>query len=340
MGGDAAPEPEIEGAILAVREQLARVVLVGDRAKLDKAVHKHGKLPDGLTLHHASQVITMEDQPASAAKSKKDSSMRIAFELAKRGEVDAVVSAGNSGAFMACGLFVMKRLRGVDRPGVIATFPTKSGRCALIDMGANVDCQARTLAQFAVLGTTYSATLHGKEKPRVGLLSNGEEESKGTELTREAHRLLSSQKVERAFDYRGYVEGRDIFEGEVDVVVTDGFTGNVVLKTAEGVGQVVMEMLKEEILATTSGKVGALLLRGAFRRLKKRVDYDEAGGAPLVGLDGVPILCHGRSTPKAIKNAVRMAAQLADAGLTRAVTEGIAHHAPMWANEVNEASGT
>jgi glycerol-3-phosphate acyltransferase PlsX len=338
MGGDHAPTPECEGALLAVREKLARVVLVGDRARIEKELGGT-KLPDGITVHHASQVISMDDHPGQAAKSKKDSSMRVAFELAKRGEVDAVVSAGNSGAFMACGLFVMKRLRGVDRPGVITTFPTKTGHCALIDMGANVDCQARTLAQFAVLGSVYARALHLKDRPRVGLLSNGEEETKGTELTRQTHRMLSMPGVERDFDYRGYVEGRDIFSGDVDVVVTDGFTGNIVLKTAEGAGQIVMQMLKDEILATNVGKVGALLLRGAFRRLKRRVDYDEQGGAPLVGLDGVAILCHGRSSGKAIKNAVRWAAHFADGAMPKAVAAGIERHAPLWANTVSEASG-
>ncbi len=335
MGGDHAPTPEIEGAVAAVRERLAKVVLFGDQARLEDELKRQGGRPEGLTIHHATQVITMHDHPGQAAKSKKDSSMRVAFELAKRGQVDAVVSAGNSGAMLACGLFVMKRLRGVDRPGIVTTFPTRTGHCALIDMGANVDCQPRILAQFAVLGTVYARALHGKARPRVGLLSNGEEESKGTELTRATHHMLKQGSQD--FTYLGYIEGKDIFTGDVDVVVTDGFTGNVVLKTAEGAGQIVFEMLREEILRSNAGKVGALFLRGAFRRLKKRVDYDEAGGAPFIGLDGVAILCHGRSSGKAIKNAVRVAANFAEAALPKAVSEAIERHAPLWAT-ASEAS--
>jgi glycerol-3-phosphate acyltransferase PlsX len=191
------------------------------------------------------------------------------------------------------------------------------------------------LAQFAVLGSVYARQLHGKARPRVGLLSNGEEESKGTELTRSTHALLKQGSQD--FEYVGYVEGKDIFTGNVDVTVTDGFTGNVLLKTAEGVAEQVFGMLREEILRSNAGKVGALFLRGAFRRLKKRVDYDEYGGAPFVGLDGVAILCHGRSSAKAIKNAVRVAATFAEHALPKEISEAIERHAPMWAT-ANEAS--
>src|SRR4051812_12618217 len=202
MGGDHAPGPEVEGAIAAVREKIAHVVLVGDQGRLEDELKQRGTAAsDGLSIQHASQVIAMDDHPSVAAKSKKDSSMRVAFDLAKRGQVDAVVSAGNSGAMMACGLFVMKRLRGVDRPGIVTTFPTKTGVCALMDMGANVECRPQTLAQFAVLAGVYARVLHGKSRPRVGLLSNGEEAVKGTELTRGAHRILSSEVVQKDFEY-------------------------------------------------------------------------------------------------------------------------------------------
>ncbi len=199
-------------------------------------------------------------------------------------------------------------------------------------MGLNVECRPNTLAQFAVLGSVFSRLRHGKARPRVGLLSNGEEATKGTELTRGAHKLLSLP-VEKEFEYLGYVEGRDIFSGEIDVVVTDGFTGNVVLKTAEGVGQFVFDVLREEVLRTAVGKLGASLLRGAFTRLKKRVDYAEEGGAPLVGVDGVAVLCHGASNAKAIKNAVRVAAQLVDGGLPQAVSQSIDKHSALWPAE-------
>ena len=331
MGGDHAPGPEVEGAVAAVREKLAQVVLVGDEQRLNSEIAKHGH-PKGLTIRHASQVIAMDEHPGVAAKSKKDSSMRVSFELAKHGQVDAVVSAGNSGAMMACGLFVMKRLSGVDRPGIVTTFPTKTGLCALMDMGANVECRPQTLAQFAVLGSLYARVLHSKPKPKVGLLSNGEEASKGTELTRGAHRMLS-MPLDKDFEYVGYVEGKDIFTGRLDVVVTDGFTGNVLLKTAEGASGAIFELLKEEILKSSMGKVGALMLRNVFKRLRKKLDWDEHGGAPLVGVDGVAILCHGRSNAKAIKNGIRVAASFAEAKLPSAITESIGKHAAMWETE-------
>ncbi len=337
MGGDHAPSPEVEGAVAAARERVARVVLVGDEGRLRDSLRKLDA-PKDVVVRHASEVITMDDHPGQAARSKKDSSMRVAFELAKRGEVDAVVSAGNSGAVMACGLFVMKRLKGVDRPGIVTTFPTRGGVCALIDMGANVECRPQTLAQFAVLGSVYARVLHKKARPRVGVLSNGEEEIKGTELTRGAHRMLAAD-VEKDFEYIGYVEGRDIFGGEVDVVVTDGFTGNVVLKTSEGASQVLFDLIREEITRTAGGKLGALLLRGAFRRLKRTLDVDEYGGAPLVGVDGVAILCHGAANAKAIKNGVRVAASFADAALPSAISAAIAKHAALWPGEPVQASG-
>jgi glycerol-3-phosphate acyltransferase PlsX len=338
MGGDHAPGPEVEGAIAAVRERLAEVVLVGDEPRLRELVRDHGGLRPGLTIRHATQVITMDDHPSVAAKSKKDSSMRVAFDLAKRGEAQAVVSAGNSGAFMACGLFVMKRIDGVERPAVLTTFPTRGGVCALLDMGLNVECRPATLAQFAVLGSVFSRLRHKKQRPRVGLLSNGEESSKGTELTRGAHKLLTAHH-DKEFEYLGYVEGRDIFSGAIDVVVTDGFTGNIVLKTAEGVGQYVFDVMREEVRATAVGKLGASLLRGAFNRLKKRVDYAEEGGAPLVGVDGVAVLCHGSSNAKAVKNAVRVAAQMVDAALPHAVKQAIEKHSALWPPEVSAAQG-
>jgi glycerol-3-phosphate acyltransferase PlsX len=340
MGGDHAPGPEVEGAIAAVREKIARVVLVGDEKRLKEELEKRGaSTSEALSIHHASQVIKMDDHPSVAAKGKKDSSMRVAFDLAKQGKVEAVVSAGNSGAMMACGLFVMRRTEGVDRPGIITSFPTKSGHCALIDMGANVDCRPQTLAQFAVLGAVYATALYKTARPKVGVLSNGEEPSKGTDLTRGADKLLA-QALPKDFDYLGYVEGKDIFTGHVDVVVTDGFTGNVLLKTAEGVGQTILELLKEDILASLSGKVGAFFLRNVFRRLKKKLEYDEHGGAPLVGVDGVAILCHGRSNAKAIKNGLRTAVQFVEAKLPDAVRAAVGKHAPLWASEAVQAHGS
>jgi phosphate acyltransferase len=338
MGGDHAPTPEVAGAVAAVRERIARVVLVGDEARLREEL---GRLDatalDGLTIRHASEVIRMEDHPAVAAKGKKDSSMRVAFDLVKGGGADAVVSAGNSGAVLACGLFVMRRLRGVERPGIVTTFPTQAGVCALIDMGANVECRPETLAQFAVLGAVYARLLHGKSRPKVGLLSNGEESIKGTELTRGTHKLLSAN-VEKDFEFLGYVEGRDIFGGDVDVVVTDGFTGNVVLKTSEGAAAAITAILRREIMATTLGKLGALLLRPTFARLKRVLDVDEHGGAPLVGVDGVAVLTHGAASARAIQNGIRVAASFVESGLPEAVSQAIAKHAPLWSDEALQAA--
>jgi glycerol-3-phosphate acyltransferase PlsX len=337
MGGDHAPGPEVEGAVAAVRERIAKVVLVGDEARVRQTLAGHGADSlDGLTVRHASEVIRMEDHPAVAAKGKKDSSMRVAFDLAKEGAVDAVVSAGNSGAMLACGLFVMRRLPGVERPAIVTTFPTVNGVCALMDMGANVECRPENLAQFAVLGAVYARLLHGKSRPRVGLLSNGEEQIKGTELTRGAYKLLSAP-VDKDFEFVGYVEGRDIFTGDVDVVVTDGFTGNIVLKTSEGAAAAINAIIKREILATTMGKLGALFLRGTFARLKRVLDVDEHGGAPLVGVDGIAVLTHGAASARAIKNGIRVAASFGDAALPAAVKAAIAKHAPLWSEEAVQA---
>ena len=337
MGGDHAPAPEVEGAVAAVRERIARVVLVGDEPRVRAELGRLGADGlDGLTVRHASEVIRMEDHPAVAAKGKKDSSMRVAFDLAKEGAVDAVVSAGNSGAMLACGLFVLRRLPGVERPGIVTTFPTVNGVCALIDMGANVECRPETLAQFAVLGAVYARLLHGKARPKVGLLSNGEEAIKGTELTRGAYKLLTAE-VEKDFEFVGYVEGRDIFTGDVDVVVTDGFTGNIVLKTSEGAAAAINAIIKREILATTMGKLGALFLRGTFARLKRTLDVDEHGGAPLVGVDGIAVLTHGAASARAIKNGIRVAASFGDAALPEAVSAAIAKHARLWSEAAVQA---
>jgi glycerol-3-phosphate acyltransferase PlsX len=231
----------------------------------------------------------------------------------------------------------MRRLSGVERPGIVTTFPTKNGVCALIDMGANVECRPETLAQFAVLGAVYARLLHHKPRPKVGLLSNGEEAIKGTELTRGAHKLLSSAAVDKDFDFVGYVEGRDIFGGEIDVVVTDGFTGNIVLKTSEGAAAAITSIIKREILASTMGKIGALFLRGTFARLKQVLDVDEHGGAPLVGVDGVAVLTHGAASARAIKNGIRVAASFVESGLPEAVRTAIAKHAVLWSDDAVQA---
>ncbi|HXT96217.1 MAG TPA: phosphate acyltransferase PlsX [Polyangia bacterium] len=330
MGSDAAPRVEVEGVVAALRARRGiDVLLVGDEARLRAELKALGAEDARIEVRHAPEVITMHDAPSMAVKQKKKSSMRVCFDMVKAGEADAVVSAGNSGAMMACGLLVLGRLPGVERPAIVTTFPTRAGECALLDMGANVDPKPAVLAQFGVLGSVYARLLHGKARPRVGLLSNGSEEHKGTALTRDAHQILARvPEGDADFSYLGYVEGRDIFEGQVDVVVTDGFTGNVLLKCVEGAGETMLGMVKEEV--TRSGllaKIGAALMTSALKRLRKRIDYAEHGGAPLLGVDGVALICHGGSSATALENAVYVADRFAQLGLGKELAAAVARHA-------------
>jgi glycerol-3-phosphate acyltransferase PlsX len=334
MGADGAPRVEVEGIVSAVRERGIDVIVVGDEPRVRAELERIGASGEKIPIRHAPEVITMHDAPSMAVKQKKKSSMRMCFDLCKSGEADAVVSAGNSGAMMACGLFVLGRLPGVERPAIVTTFPTKAGECALLDMGANVDPKPTVLAQSGVLGSVYARLLHGKTRPKVGLLSNGSEEHKGTPLTRDANQLLArASRADNAgdFEYLGYIEGRDIFNGGVDVVVTDGFTGNVVLKTAEATAEAILDMVRAEVQrGGLLAKLGAALMTTALRRLKRRTDYAEHGGAPLLGVDGVALICHGGSNAKAIKNAVLVAHQFAQIGLGKELASAIGRHAFLW----------
>jgi glycerol-3-phosphate acyltransferase PlsX len=308
MGGDNAPEAVVEGAVLAAREYGTHVVLVGDREILNDLLKRDqtGDLP--LTVKHASEVVGMHESPSVAVRRKRDSSLRVCFDLVKAGEARAAVSAGNSGAAMAIGMLVLGRLEGVERPCIAAVLPGLAGSTVLLDVGANVDCKPIHLVQFAIMGEVFCRYVLQVERPRVGLLSNGEEETKGTELTRSAHQALKRSNL----NYLGYVEGRDIFPGEADVVVCDGFTGNAVLKTAEGLAQTINQMLREELGRTVFSRLGYLFARGAFRNIRRRVDYAEVGGAPLLGVNGVGIVSHGSSDARAIKNAIRVARDFAE----------------------------
>jgi len=303
MGGDQAPVVVVEGAVSAVKQWGISVILVGDtpRIEAELAKHKCDGLP--ITIEHASDVVGMHDSASDAVRKKKDSSIRVAYDLVKQGRAQAVVSAGNSGATMAAGMFVLKRIPGIERPALATIFPNQIDRTLILDVGGNVDCKPIHLQQFALMGDVYARELMGKAKPRVGILSNGEEEGKGNDLTRGASRALS----EAPFNYIGYVEGRDIFNGSVDVVVCDGFVGNVLLKVSEGLADTIGKMLKAEIEQSFLAKLGYLLSRGAFNKFKKRIDYSEYGGAPLLGIQGIGMICHGGSSPKAIMNAIRMA---------------------------------
>jgi glycerol-3-phosphate acyltransferase PlsX len=326
MGGDHAPEPELDAAVAVSREgrKDIGITLVGDEAQIREGLARRGaSVGAALTIRHAPEVIRMDDHPSVAVKAKKQSSMRVAFDLVKAGEANAVVSAGNSGAMLACGLLVWRRLPGAIRPGIGTTFPTLDGECVLCDMGANVDVQASMLAQFGVLGAAYARTMHGKPRPKLGLLANGEEESKGTDLTREANAILRSLGG-ATLEYVGYVEGRDIFGGRVDAIATDGFTGNVVLKTAEGAAQALVEMLKRAFASSPRAQMGYMLAKPALQKFKRRLDYAETGGAPLLGVDHLALICHGRSNATALKNAIHAAARYLDKRLVENVAEALA----------------
>jgi phosphate acyltransferase len=309
MGSDRAPAPEVEGALRAVRDgdgDLA-VTLVGDRARLELLL---GDSHDAIDVVHASEVVTMHDHPGHAFRAKPDSSMRVAVQRVASNEGDAVVSAGNSGAMLATSLFVLGRIEGVERPAIVTVLPTPSGPLVLCDAGANTEPKASQLAQFGVLGAAYDRVVHGRARPRLGLLSNGAEAGKGTPLTREAHALLGA--MTGAFQFIGYVEGSDLFRGVVDVIATDGFTGNIVLKTCEGIAEGLFGLVKQELESTMLARLGSALVAPALRGLAKRIDYTEIGGALLVGVNAPAVIAHGRSDATAIASAIRAAARFAN----------------------------
>jgi len=305
MGGDRAPHVNVEGAILAAEEYNVTVALVGDKEIISGLLETYKGRPKrgSCVVVHAPEVVGMSESPSVAIRKKKNSSMAVALELVKKGEADAAISAGNSGAMMAFSMFALKRLPCVDRPAIVTVMPNTKSATVLLDAGANVEVKPQHLVQFAVMGSVYSSTLLDIKSPRVGVLSNGEEEEKGNELTRETHELLKKTGL----TYIGYVEGRDIFNGNADVVVCDGFVGNIVLKVAEGVANAITSILKVEVSRSILCKAGFLIAMPALKALKKKVDYEEYGGAPLLGIDGISIICHGSSSSYAIKNAIKYA---------------------------------
>jgi len=304
MGGDLAPAATVEGALRAHRERGLDVLLVGDEQRLRSELRRAGAGENELRVHHASEVVEMAEHPGQALRRKKDSSIRVCFELCKTGDADGVVSAGNSGAVLAGGLFVFGRLDHVDRPCIGGSLPTLGGpgRAVLVDMGANVECTPLQIVQFALMGEVYARRVLGISHPRIGVVANGEEEGKGTDLTRAAAAAL--RKPESGVRFAGYVEGKDVFSGEFDVIATDGFTGNVLLKTAEGAVWAFGQLLKRQIQSSKVATAGALLMKSQLDQVKKRVDYEEVGGAPLLGVRGVAMIAHGRSTHRAILNAL------------------------------------
>ncbi|PHR30601.1 MAG: phosphate--acyl-ACP acyltransferase [Desulfotalea sp.] len=322
MGGDHGSKELIAGALLAIQETDLTVSLVGDENVLRshlETLDPDSKTADLLHIVHASQVVEMDEHPVNAVRKKKDSSIVVAFDLVRRGEADAMVSAGNSGATMTAAIRKLGRLEGVARPGIASIFPTRKKPVVLMDIGANVDCKALHLYQFAVMASALSR-VHGMERPKVGLLSIGEETGKGNSLVKETYSLLENSSL----NFIGNVEGRDIFQGEVDVIVCDGFVGNICLKVSEGLADAAMIMLRDEIMKSWLAKIGYLLARNAFRSFKKRVDYAEYGGAPLLGIDGIGIVCHGKSSAHAIKNAVIEAGKMAKGNINHDILEGLA----------------
>jgi len=317
MGGDTAPKAEIEGAIRAARSLGVQVILVGREDILRRELAQHdGQRSLPIQIAHASEQVTMLDSAARAVRGKRDSSIHVASRLVRDGLAQGLVSAGNTGAVMAIVKMVLGVVPGVERPALASVFPTIKGTPAvMIDVGANVDCTPRMLAQFAVMGDIYAKILLRNDSPRVGLLSIGEEEHKGNDLTRNATPLLKSLPV----NFIGNVEGRDVYTGTADVIVCDGFIGNVALKVSEGLIDVIKQMLQESLAATIKRKIGYALSRTAYTDFRKRVDYSEYGGAPLLGVKGVCIICHGRSNANAIKNAVRVAAEFAGARINQRI---------------------
>lgn len=319
MGGDGPPQIRIQGALDAVTECGLSVQLVGPAKKLRRELGRFRSLPDGLELVDAAEVVGMHDPPLSVLRSKRNSSLTVCAELVRNGRAAAMVTAGNTGAAWVAAKSALGMIDGVDRPALAAILPKLDGHTLVLDVGANVEVKPHQLVQFAVMGSYYAAAVLGVSDPRVGLLSVGEEEGKGGPRIRRYNTVLKGAGI----NFIGNVEGRDIFTGEVDVVVCDGFTGNVVLKVAEGLGEMVVGMLKDEARQSPLYGAGLVLAKGAFRNVKRKVDYSEHGGAPLLGVNGACLIGHGRSTAKAIRNAIRFADSYASSGVIRQIGDKI-----------------
>lgn len=315
MGGDHAPHEIIKGALSAIKEYPVEIILVGDPEAIKK--HLPHQLPDKISIFPASQKIEMNESPALAVKQKRDASVNIAVKLVKEQKADAVISAGNTGALMAAALFGLGRIKGIERPAIATIFPTPSGRVLLLDMGANVDCKPENLRQFALMGAAYAEKVLHIKNPRIGLLNIGEEAEKGNELVVSSYPLLKNLPI----NFAGNVESKEIFSDKVDVVVCDGFVGNLILKFAESVASTIVTLLKKEVKKTPLTLLGALMLVPAFKNLKKMVDYDEYGGAQLLGVKGICFKAHGRARAKAIKNTIRVAWEAVEGKLVDAISE-------------------
>lgn len=320
MGGDHAPEAVVRGALLAAREDGASLLLVGDRERVEAELRRHGGGSDGIELVHAEEVVGMDEPAVTPLRRKRRSSIRVCAELVRDGRAQALVTAGNTGAAMIAAKVVVGGVEGVDRPALAAVLPNPRGRTVLLDVGANVESKPEHLREFAVMGHFYAQEVVGTPAPRIGLLSIGEEEGKGTDLTREVFRVMQTTGL----NFVGNVEGGDIFNGSVDVVVCDGFVGNVVLKSSESVAALIGSLLREEVGRGLAGRLGYLLARPAITRLKRRTDYAEYGAAPLLGVQAGCFIAHGRSSAKAIRSSIRRAVEFCAAELHLKIRDKVA----------------
>ena len=320
MGGDHAPRVNVDGAVAAFREFGISSLLVGRAEQLAALLADTGHRGPEIEIVPAADVVTMADPATAAIRKKRDSSIRVAADCVRDGRAEGLVSAGHTGAAMVSAKMVIGTIEGVDRPALAAILPNLRGHCLLLDVGANPDAKTQHFKEFAVMGSIYAQLVFGKPSPSIGLMSIGEEDTKGSDRTKEAFRVLK----ETGLNFIGNVEGRDVFNGKVDVIVTDGFTGNVILKVSESLSEMVEQLLRDEIKRTLKASVGFLLSRTAFRRFKTRLDYSEYGGAPMLGVRGCVIICHGRSSAKAIKNAIRFAAEFSRQRLAEKIQTSIA----------------
>lgn len=320
MGGDHAPESIVEGAVLAAREYGTEIILTGDEARIKAELEKfkdHSSLP--IRVEHAEQVVEMDEAPAKVLRNKKKSSMKIGVDLVKKGEAGAFVSAGNTGAVLAYCTIILRPLKGVDRPAIAIQLPTLAGTSILLDAGANVDCKTTQLFQFGIMGHVFAKYILEKENPSVGLLSIGEEDSKGNEITKEVFQMLKSSHI----NFMGNLEGKEVYRGNADVIVCDGFTGNIALKISESLAEMIGANLKSIFMTNWASKLGYFFLKPHLAEFKKKVDHSETGGAPLLGINGVCIIAHGSSSPKAIKNAIKRAKELIEKKINQHIQDDI-----------------
>lgn len=332
MGGDYAPDVVIDGAVLAVKEYNLEIIIVGNEEVLKNALLKTGYNGDKITIHNATEFISMGEHPGNAVRKKKDSSIVVGTKLVKEGIGDAFISAGNTGACMASALLGLGRIKGIQRPAIGTVMPTEKGVSLILDAGANADCKPINLFQFAIMGSIYAERILGIKNPTVGLLNIGEEETKGNELTLAAYPLLKESKL----NFIGNIEGRDIFAGKADVVICDGFVGNVVLKLSEGLSTTIMRTIKNELMSNIIGKIGGLLIKKSMLKLKKRLDYAEYGGAPLLGVNGISIISHGSSNAVAIKNAIRVAKECIETEVVTSIKASLDDNQTIEVNKIDE----